>query len=206
MICARFSVPKRFVLTIMLERSAGERELVIGNRAFFPKAGRYAVDMPSVHDVASYILHKQGRMSTWKLQKLVYYSQAWSLVWDDEPLFKAKIEAWANGPVVRTLYERHRGAYAVSEWRHGDRRRLSKDQRETVDLVLDDYGKLTGRQLSQLTHAERPWREARQGLTPTDYGDHEITLESMQTYYEALDADDSMPAVADIDWASVEAS
>ena len=33
----------------------------------------------SVHDVAAYILKKQGEMSAMKLQKLVYYSQAWSL-------------------------------------------------------------------------------------------------------------------------------
>jgi uncharacterized phage-associated protein len=32
--------------------------------------------MASVHDVASYILHKTGSISTWKLQKLAYYSQA----------------------------------------------------------------------------------------------------------------------------------
>ena len=37
--------------------------------------------MASVYDVAAYILEKQGAMTTWKLQKLVYYSQAWSLVW-----------------------------------------------------------------------------------------------------------------------------
>jgi len=60
--------------------------------------------MASVHDVAAYILREQGAMSTWKLQKLVYYSLAWHLVWDDEPLFEEPIQAWANGPVVRALY------------------------------------------------------------------------------------------------------
>ena len=41
----------------------------------------------SVHDVAAYILQKHGPMTTMKLQKLVYYAQAWGLVWDDCPLF-----------------------------------------------------------------------------------------------------------------------
>jgi len=27
------------------------------------------------------------------------------LVWDEKPLFRAQIEAWANGPVVRSLYD-----------------------------------------------------------------------------------------------------
>jgi uncharacterized phage-associated protein len=59
--------------------------------------------MASAHDVAAYILSRQGRMTAMKLQKLVYYSQAWSVVWDERPLFPEKIEAWANGPVVRDL-------------------------------------------------------------------------------------------------------
>jgi uncharacterized phage-associated protein len=55
--------------------------------------------MPSVLDVAQYILQRSGGMTTGKLQKLVYYSQAWSLVWDQRPLFNERIEAWANGPI-----------------------------------------------------------------------------------------------------------
>ena len=48
--------------------------------------------MATVLDVARYILTRLGEkgslpVTTWKLQKLVYYSQAWSLVWDDAILF-----------------------------------------------------------------------------------------------------------------------
>jgi len=50
--------------------------------------------MASVHDVACYILKKQSPMTTMKLQKLVYYCQAWSLVWDEKPLFKERMDAW----------------------------------------------------------------------------------------------------------------
>jgi uncharacterized phage-associated protein len=56
--------------------------------------------MVSVDDVAAYILEQRGPMSAMKLQKLVYYSQAWSLVWEDRPLFREEIQAWASGPVV----------------------------------------------------------------------------------------------------------
>ena len=75
--------------------------------------------MASVHDVAAAILERTGPIDTFKLQKLAYYCQAWHLVWDEEPLFKARIEAWANGPVVRALYDKHRGSYRVSDWRWG---------------------------------------------------------------------------------------
>ncbi len=62
--------------------------------------------MVSVHDVAAIILQECGEMTAMKLQKLVYYSQAWSLVWDDAPSFPEEIQAWANGPVVPVLYEK----------------------------------------------------------------------------------------------------
>ena len=59
--------------------------------------------MSNVHDVAAMILNEQGAMTAMKLQKLVYYCQAWHLVWDEECLFPERIEAWANGPVVRAI-------------------------------------------------------------------------------------------------------
>ena len=37
--------------------------------------------MTSIFDVAAYVLDKLGVMTTMKLEKLCYYSQAWSLVW-----------------------------------------------------------------------------------------------------------------------------
>src|SRR5687767_401361 len=76
--------------------------------------------MVSAHDVAAYILMEHGPLSAMKLQKLVYYSQAWSLVWDDRQLFREPVEAWANGPVVRELYERHRGQFELHEWPWGN--------------------------------------------------------------------------------------
>ena len=66
-------------------------------------------------DVAQYILNyfrKKGQpITTLKLQKLVYYVQAWSLVWDDAPIFDEDFEAWVNGPVVRSLFYKLQGDY-----------------------------------------------------------------------------------------------
>jgi len=61
--------------------------------------------MSSCFDVAKYILEKKKQMTAMKLQKLVYYSQAWSLVWDEKPLFDEPVEAWINGPMVPALYQ-----------------------------------------------------------------------------------------------------
>ena len=140
----------------------------------------------TVFDVAEYILRKIGRkVSTWRLQKLVYYSQAWHLVWDDEPLFAEDIQAWANGPVCAALYQRHKGEYNIDTV-GGDPERLTDAQRESIDLVLESYGDFTGQQISDLTHMESPWLNARKGVDPRERGEHVISLESMAEFYESL--------------------
>jgi uncharacterized phage-associated protein len=141
--------------------------------------------MASVHDVAAYILTQYGSMTAMKLQKLVYYCQAWSLVWDEKPIFPEKIEAWANGPVVRELYERHRGMFRVSEW-DGNPDALTADEKETVEAVLRFYGKYPSMELSNMTHKESPWRDAREGMHSAQRGDEEITHAAMAEYYSSL--------------------
>lgn len=143
--------------------------------------------MPSVFDVAAYILSRCSAMSAMKLQKLVYYSQAWSLVWDDEALFPEEIEAWANGPVVRVLYERHKGVFKVDQSMiGGDPSLLTPSQRETVDAVCDAYCTSTAQMLSDMTHAEAPWRNARRGLSDGERGNSVISLADMAEYYGSL--------------------
>jgi len=142
--------------------------------------------MASVHDVAAYILDKRGPMTAMKLQKLVYYSQAWSLSWDEAPLFDEEIEAWANGPVVPVLFNEHKGQYTLTTWPLGNSKNLSDLQVETVDAVLDYYGDKSSQWLSDLTHNEDPWVEARAGLAPSQRGCNTINHASLAFYYQGL--------------------
>ena len=151
-----------------------------------------AEDSAQLHvcDVAEHILKLTApadgaqRITTWKLQKLVYYAQAWSLVWGDTPLFGERIEAWANGPVCPALYERHRGMFLVKQT---DIRKNPQEpdasQTRTIEAVVDGYGELSGETLSALTHMESPWRDAREGVTSGKRSSAEITTESMQAFY-----------------------
>jgi len=143
--------------------------------------------MANIFDVAKYILGKNGCMSTMKLQKLCYYAQAWSLVWDDSPLFDEEFEAWANGPVCRELFNRTQGRFSVcAEDENGDVGNLTSDQKETIDKVIEHYGSHDAQWLSQLTHMEEPWREARRGI-PDGVGSSKIiSKESMAIYYGGL--------------------
>ena len=140
----------------------------------------------TVHDVTAYVLSRKGRMPADKLHKLLYYAQSWSLVWDERPLFRARIEAWANGPVVPAVYRLHRGKYSVKTWPWGDASRLDQDAIETAEAVIEFYGPKSSTWLSSLTHREDPWKDARGDLLPGQIGRNEISQAAMAEYYGSL--------------------
>lgn len=144
--------------------------------------------MATVFDVAVYILKKRGETPAMKLHKLVYYCQSWSLVWEEKALFEEDIEAWANGPVCRRLYASHRLQFSVvaTDFVLGDEKNLEQSEAETVDAVLEYYGDKDSQWLSDLTHQEAPWKDARGDLAPGDRGDEVITLAAMAEYYGSL--------------------
>ncbi len=128
-------------------------------------------------------------MTTKKLQKLVYYSQAWSIVWDEKPLFAEEIQAWASGPVVRELYNEHKGVFQIPGLGKGNTDNLKPEEKETIDAVLQAYGDKSAQWLSDLTHMEKPWNEAREGFDPGDNCEDEITQASLAEYYSSLSPD-----------------
>lgn len=136
----------------------------------------------TAHDVAAYVISQLGPMRAMKLEKLVYYSQAWRLGWHGEPLFADPIEAWKDGPIARSLWNRHRGQDVVRKWQ-GVPDALTDSQKETVDRVLSFYGTMSGNELSFLTHSEDPWIDARQGLAPNQPGTRTIEQGTMRAYY-----------------------
>lgn len=147
--------------------------------------------MARIQDVAAYILDRAGPMTAMKLQKLCYYGQAWHLVWDEEPLFTDRVEAWANGPVVPSLYQIHRGRFTLIPGDiDGDMAALTEGERSSLDAVLEYYGDKPAHWLSELTHREPPWRDARVGLDPGERGNTEITHDAMHEYYDGMVSQD----------------
>ena len=145
--------------------------------------------------VAKYFIfksHKAGKpISNKKLQKLVYYAQAWHLVLrDGKPLFNDPIEAWVHGPAVRALY----GAY--KQYGHGnigdavqekDLTGITKDMEDVLDQVWEAYGeKYDAEYLEMLSHSEAPWQKAREGIEEAESSSSEISLDEMKKYYSSL--------------------
>lgn len=137
--------------------------------------------MATVFDVAKYILDTIGEISTMKLQKLCYYSQAWHLVWEQKPLFNEEFYHWENGPVCRELFNLHQGSFYVSadvipeSLSKGE---LSASQKTVVDKVVEYYGRYDGAQLSELTHKEDPWAKTQSNCI--------IHKDCIKEYYASL--------------------
>lgn len=134
-------------------------------------------------DVASALLSQLGPMSAMKLQKLVYYVQATSLARDHVPAFDEDIQAWRDGPVVRSLYERHAGTREVSDVRDATDSHLDPRLWEIVIDVVDRYGPLEAEELSDISHREEPWRVTRGGLSPEVNSERPIPKALIESFY-----------------------
>jgi uncharacterized phage-associated protein len=121
-----------------------------------------------------------------RLQKLLYYVQAWHLAVTDEPLFSEQIKAWRAGPVVPQVWHARR-EQETRRSSNQDVESITVDDltSDLIDLVVAAYGSMSGEELSALTHVEQPWLEARGVLRSDEEGRAPISLESMATFYRA---------------------
>jgi uncharacterized phage-associated protein len=109
-----------------------------------------------------------------KLQKLLFYAQAWFLATNDRPIFAEEVEAWPWGPVVRPIYYQTRQCgmapimKRMTELRFDPESPLKSRFVETdvsdpdvtafLDRIWDVHRPYTGIQLSNSTHAKgEPW-------------------------------------------------
>lgn len=141
--------------------------------------------MPSANEVASVVLARSGPwMDSMRLQKLLYYVQAWHLAVTDEPLFPERIKAWRDGPVVpQVWHERKDRSSRRAAVQYADSVELDETTSDLIDLVLAAYGSMSGEELGALTHVEQPWREARGDLPEDAESQAVISLPSMARYY-----------------------
>ena len=125
--------------------------------------------MATAVDVAQVIYNKLGWVDAWKLEKLTYYCQAWSLGWYGRPLVSNEFQAWKDGPVEPDLYRENK--YQRSEKTStvlpgADVEAIGDEAEKIIDAVIAFYGDKTSDELIELTHSERPWIVARGQMGP----------------------------------------
>lgn len=168
------------------------------------------MEIVDIKDYAAYVgltmLMKGFTVSPLKLQKILYYEQAWHMVGFERKnqLFACAPEAWVNGPVYPEIYRIYKdmvpGMCDHLKYEHflndGEtpegkvhdlmgRMKLTDEEIALTERVIMLYGSRTQNQLILLTHSEMPWSEKREGLMPYDYSDRPISLDTMYEYYKA---------------------
>lgn len=146
-----------------------------------------------VTTLAGYILKYFGPMSHLKLQKLLYYCQAYHLANFKTPLFDEEFEAWVHGPVCRNVYDILKGKsilYSDVDYSEYDfdsdvvlKDIVSSDQFNLLNDVLTPLSTWTGSELEAATHSEQPWIVARGERKPNDISSEIISKDEMLKYY-----------------------
>ena len=144
--------------------------------------------MDSVFDVANYFLWRAGEvgelLSNLKLQKLVYYAQAWHLAVHGKQIFPEDFEAWVHGPVCPDLYHCHK----CCGWQPVpcvvEKPQFSPETEELLEQVVELYLGESAYKLELRTHSEAPWIKARRGLAPDDPSNAVIPKDAMKSFYE----------------------
>lgn len=158
-------------------------------------------------DVADFTILNMINMgisiSPLKLQKMLYYIQAWHLVYFQKtPLFSDIPEAWVNGPVYDTVYRKFKSICllyedlaSVNSYLKNTKKQIEKikekihfsdNQIEFLSAIYYKYGCMSHDKLVLMTHMETPWRDARKGLNDFEYSENIISHESMYKYYKNI--------------------
>lgn len=129
-----------------------------------------------------------------RLQKLLYYVQAWHIVYfEKNKLFDELPQAWVKGPVYKNVYTycKNNGnifnneIISNSELQTNpfEKLNISKEQIQLIEDVLLSYNQFSVGKLVYLTHVELPWNLARRDLEEFQPSSNIITVESMFNYY-----------------------
>ncbi|MCK4553566.1 SocA family protein [Candidatus Parcubacteria bacterium] len=144
-------------------------------------------------DVADFFLAKANsvgdQITNLKLQKLVYYAQAWHLANFNKPLFDEDFEAWVHGPVLPDLYHTYKERGSAPILTDLDikvvAKRFDSDTINYLNEVASIYMPHGAYELELMTHKEEPWIDTRGECEPDEKCDNIISKESMKTFYES---------------------
>lgn len=153
--------------------------------------------------VANAVIEAAGRqglpVTPMQLQKLLYFANGWNLEIRCEPLIAENFEAWQFGPVLPSVYHAFKeygsrsiaapalNPFTLEAWSAD----LTRQESALIDEVVQIYGKLTGPQLSQLTHqAGTSWSKIWEGgVGKSDTIPPELISKEFRSMREASDKD-----------------
>jgi uncharacterized phage-associated protein len=121
-----------------------------------------------------------------RLQKLLYYAQAWSLVLRETELFPEEIRAWRYGPVVEEVYQTlpsGKCAACVPPDAFAKAPNLDADDAAFLKSFWEAYSQYSASQLYRMTHSEMPWKNTLGKLAPSDNGNDLIPVGLLDEFF-----------------------
>lgn len=121
-----------------------------------------------------------------KLQKLLYYAQAWSMVFFEKTLFEEDFQAWSHGPVLPSIWEKYKKFGHENIETDDSDHHLPQNIIELLEEIKEVYGEKSAKYLENLSHSEKPWIEARQTLPLEQRSTTAISKKTMRHFYFEL--------------------
>lgn len=144
--------------------------------------------MYAVQDIAEYVIWYSEKqdfgISNLKLQKILYFIQAYFLICSDRTCFYEKIEAWDFGPVVPEVYKRYKQYGSMDI--HGipeEEPYLCQNDKERINEVVDNFADYSATDLVEITQKQVPWIEAYESKR-----NNEISTDSIKQYFTKRDS------------------
>lgn len=143
------------------------------------------VHMYNVIDVCNYIIsycRKKGyEITNLRLQKILYFIQAFFLQEINTPCFENQMEAWDLGPVVPEAYHffKEFGSKPLSEKKGSTSQDIELDDKNRINEVLDCLSKYSTYQLVNITHNQKPWKKNHK-----KYENNPIPIEDIRSIIE----------------------
>ena len=138
-------------------------------------------------DVARYIIayeYLQGRtVSNLRLQRLLYFVQAYCLASVGKPCFSTRMEAWDCGPVVPPVYREYRifGAASIpAASSTSSIVAIEEADRPMLNEMLNRCASLSTTELMRRTHHQNPWKDAYHNPLS-----NEITPTAVEQYFSS---------------------
>ena len=122
--------------------------------------------MDRILDVAAYIVEKypvltgENWLDEMKLHKLLYFTQRESFAIVGRPAFEGTFEGWRYGPVSCDVR-----AHYIDGDINSDTNPISEEVKYIANNVILEYGSLDSWTLSNISHEEISWKNAREGLS-----------------------------------------
>lgn len=136
--------------------------------------------MEKAVNVAQYIYEEykkiaQSNIDNMKLQKLLYFAQRESIAVTGIPMFSDNLEGWRYGPVCHEVW-----SFFAEHGIPGGDSRISDEAKYIINNVIQEYGSLESWKLSEMSHREISWQNARKGLSDGENGNVPLKLDDIR--------------------------